>query len=193
MGSAPESSGARKNLRLAIIVAVVVAALFYGGRALGWWGDSADGALRLYGNVEIREVQLGFRVGGRIERLLVDEGDTVQVGQVLAQLDTRPLGDKLASADARYQSASASAARDANGSRDSTIWRSKKFSTSSEKTTVRNGEFTCTLDFHIAVQPDQYLTQLIATNSMKSGLWHIKADWNSGDKGYYQQESIVVN
>ena len=117
MGSAPESSGARKNLRLAIIVAVVVAALFYGGRALGWWGESADGALRLYGNVEIREVQLGFRVGGRIERLLVDEGDTVQVGQVLAQLDTRPLGDKLASADARYQSASASAARDANGSR----------------------------------------------------------------------------
>jgi len=49
------------------------------------------------------------------------------------------------------------------------------------------------LDFHIAVQPDQYLTQLVTTNAMKSGLWHIKADWNCGDKGYYQQESIVVN
>ena len=117
MGSAPESSGARKHLRLAILVAVVVAALFYGGRALGWWSDSAGGALRLYGNVEIREVQLGFRVGGRIERLLVDEGDKVAAGQMLAELDTRPLGDKLASAEARYESASANAARDANGSR----------------------------------------------------------------------------
>lgn len=117
MGSAPESSGARSKLRLAIVVAAFGAALWFGGSALGWWGAAGDGGLRLYGNVEIREVQLGFRVGGRIERILVDEGDHVVPGQVLAQLDTRPLADRLASADARYESASAAAARDANGSR----------------------------------------------------------------------------
>ncbi len=117
MGSAPESGGARNKLRLAIIIAAVGAALWFGGSALGWWGGAGDGALRLYGNVEIREVQLGFRVGGRIERIMVDEGDRVVPGQVLAQLDTRPLADRLASAEARYESASAAAARDANGSR----------------------------------------------------------------------------
>ena len=117
MGSAPESSRARSKLRLAIVVAAIGAALWFGGSALGWWGGASDGKLRLYGNVEIREVQLGFRVGGRIERILVDEGDRVEPGQVLAELDKRPLADRLASAEARYESASASAARDANGSR----------------------------------------------------------------------------
>lgn len=117
MGSAPASGGARNKLRLALIIAAVGAALWFGGSALGWWGGAGDGALRLYRNVEIREVQLGFRVGGRIERIMVDEGDRVVPGQVLAQLDTRPLADRLASAEARYESASAAAARDANGSR----------------------------------------------------------------------------
>ncbi|HQN54976.1 MAG TPA: NAD(P)-dependent oxidoreductase, partial [Novosphingobium sp.] len=117
MGSAPESSGARNKLRLAIVIAAVGAALWFGGKAFGWWDGASDGKLRLYGNVEIREVQLGFRVGGRIERILVDEGDKVVPGQVLAELDRRPLTDRLASAEARYESASAAAARDANGSR----------------------------------------------------------------------------
>lgn len=117
MGAAPESSRARNKVRLAIVVAALAAALWFGGKASGWWGGAGEDQLRLYGNVEIREVQLGFRVGGRIERILVDEGDRVAPGQVLAELDRRPLSDRLASAEARYDSASAAAARDANGSR----------------------------------------------------------------------------
>ncbi|MFM6950199.1 MAG: HlyD family efflux transporter periplasmic adaptor subunit, partial [Novosphingobium sp.] len=73
--------------------------------------------LTLYGNVEIREVQLGFRVGGRLSKLNVDEGDRVVPGQVLAEIDTRPLDDRLAGAAARFDAASAAAQRDANGSR----------------------------------------------------------------------------
>ncbi|PKB25589.1 HlyD family secretion protein [Novosphingobium kunmingense] len=96
---------------------VVAAMLYFAGRAFGLWGADQDGPLRLYGNVEIREVQLGFRVPGRIDKLLVDEGDRVIRGQVLAQLDTRPLQDRLAGADARAMAASATAARDANGAR----------------------------------------------------------------------------
>ncbi|MFM5886007.1 MAG: HlyD family efflux transporter periplasmic adaptor subunit [Novosphingobium sp.] len=103
------------------MVAVLAAAVWFGGRAMGWWGVQGDGQLRLYGNVEIREVQLGFRVPGRIARLLVDEGDRVTPGQVLAELDTRPFQDRLAGADARVEAASATAARDANGSRPQQI------------------------------------------------------------------------
>lgn len=43
--------------------------------------------LTLYGNVDIRQVDLGFRVDGRIARVLADEGDTVRPGQALACLD----------------------------------------------------------------------------------------------------------
>ena len=53
---------------------------------------SGDGSeLTLYGNVDIREVSLGFRVAGRLASLAVDEGDAVGSGDVLARLDTMPL------------------------------------------------------------------------------------------------------
>lgn len=44
--------------------------------------------LTLYGNVEIRQADLGFKVAGRIEKLLVREGDKVKKGQLLATLET---------------------------------------------------------------------------------------------------------
>lgn len=110
-------AGRSNRLRLLVVAAVLFAALWYGGQALGWWGRHNDGQLRLYGNVEIREVQLGFRVGGRIERILVDEGDRVNPGQILAELDRQPLQDRLAGAEARLEAASAGAARDVAGSR----------------------------------------------------------------------------
>ena len=50
-------------------------------------GDDADGRLTLYGNVDIREVQLAFQDGGRILTLAVDEGARVGKGQVVAELD----------------------------------------------------------------------------------------------------------
>lgn len=117
-----QGSGKRRPLRIALIVLALGALVFFAGRALGWWGQNDDdGTLKLYGNVEIREVELGFRVGGRIEELLVDEGDRVAVGQLLARLEARPLLDKLASADARLRAANADAARDANGNRPQQI------------------------------------------------------------------------
>ncbi len=44
-------------------------------------------ALTLFGNVDIREVQLAFQDAGRIARLAVDEGARVRQGQVVAELD----------------------------------------------------------------------------------------------------------
>jgi len=49
------------------------------------------GELVLYGNVDIREVTLGFRVAGRLATLGVDEGDAVRAGQELARLDSVPI------------------------------------------------------------------------------------------------------
>ncbi len=56
--------------------------------------------LVLYGNVDIREVTVGFRVPGRIATLSVDEGDAVHTGQELAALDPTPLQLELAEARA---------------------------------------------------------------------------------------------
>lgn len=46
--------------------------------------------LILYGNVDIRDVNLGFRVSGRLLTLKVDEGDTVHPGDFIGQLDPEP-------------------------------------------------------------------------------------------------------
>lgn len=43
-----------------------------------------------HGNVDIRDVRLGFRVGGKIHAVLKEEGDPVLAGDVLASLDDVP-------------------------------------------------------------------------------------------------------
>ena len=103
--------------RLAVVLAIAAVALFFVGRAFGWWSGSRDEATRIYGNVEIREVELGFRVGGRIAQVLVDEGDKVVPGQELARLDGQPIRDRLAGADAKVAAASAMVSKDAAGNR----------------------------------------------------------------------------
>ena len=51
--------------------------------------------LELQGNIDVRQVNLSFKVDGRIETLAVDEGDTVKAGQVVATLDKRYFEDEL--------------------------------------------------------------------------------------------------
>uniref|UniRef100_UPI0022EA707B biotin/lipoyl-binding protein n=1 Tax=Falsiroseomonas oryzae TaxID=2766473 RepID=UPI0022EA707B len=52
-----------------------------------------------------REVDVGFRTGGRIAERLVEVGGTVAEGQVLARLDTADLALALRSAEADLASA----------------------------------------------------------------------------------------
>ncbi len=121
MGSGSGNLRKSSRLKLLILLITLSVIVFLAGRWGGLWVAEDDRPLKLYGNVEIREVQLGFRVGGRIDKLYVDEGDLVTPGQVLAELDTRPFHDRLAGAAALLDAASAVAMRDANGSRPQQI------------------------------------------------------------------------
>jgi HlyD family secretion protein len=66
-------------------------------------GRSAGGQIVLYGNVDIRELTLGFRVAGRVEAMLKEEGDRVEAGEVLARLDAKPFLDDLAVKEAQVR------------------------------------------------------------------------------------------
>ena len=68
---------------------------------------AGDEALRFYGNVDIRGVDLGFRVAGRLLDVLKDEGDAVKTGELLARIDRQPYVHELARADAELAAAAA--------------------------------------------------------------------------------------
>jgi HlyD family secretion protein len=54
----------------------------------GYWpGAAKRDEMRLPGTVEIQEVRLGSRTGGRVVEVLVDDGDTVEAGQKLVRFD----------------------------------------------------------------------------------------------------------
>ncbi len=59
--------------------------------------------LVLYGNVDIRQVQLAFNGNDRIIDMRVKEGDRVQCGQLLAMLDTRRLKAAVSRAQAQVE------------------------------------------------------------------------------------------
>ncbi|BEV70925.1 MULTISPECIES: secretion protein HlyD [unclassified Paludibacterium] len=82
-------------------VLVLAGALLLVGLGWAWWAASrAPAPLVLYGNVDIRQVSLGFRVGGRLQSLAFDEGDRVPPGAVLAYLDPEPYQHALNQAEA---------------------------------------------------------------------------------------------
>lgn len=54
-----------------------------------------SGDIVIYGNIDIRDVTLGFRVAGRIDRVSCEEGDRVARGDVIAVLDKGPFKDEV--------------------------------------------------------------------------------------------------
>ena len=78
------------NRKRVLIIVVVVAAIVAGvAYSSGWLGR--DSSLQGSGTVEARDIRVGSKVGGRIDKVLVREGDTVQAGQVLITFDDKEL------------------------------------------------------------------------------------------------------
>ncbi len=66
-------------------------------------------SLTATGTVEAKKVTASFKVAGKIENLLVDEGSRVEQGQEMASLESRELGAKLSQASGAYDAAKAQA------------------------------------------------------------------------------------
>jgi HlyD family secretion protein len=108
------------RLRLAAVVAVLTVA----GIAAWYFikhSSAGPGALVLTGNVDIRQVNLAFNVEGRIESMLVHEGDRVETGQKLATVENSYYRDALAIARAKVEAQRAQVAKLVTGSRPEEI------------------------------------------------------------------------
>jgi HlyD family secretion protein len=93
-----------KKTHLIVILLVLVAVL----AGIWLWQSSrlkaSENELVLYGNVDIRQVDLAFNAYERILGVLAEEGDSVEEGQLLATLETERLAHELSRAKALEQS-----------------------------------------------------------------------------------------
>ena len=88
-----------------IIVAIIAAGIF-------WWKTQApalpDGFAQSNGRIEATEIDISTKTPGRIDTILVKEGDFVKAGEVLATMDTRTLKEQLHEVQAQLAQAKSS-------------------------------------------------------------------------------------
>jgi HlyD family secretion protein len=105
--------------RIPLIVVLLVLA-----SGAAWWllgGRPVPRELVLYGDVDLRQVELAFNDSERIASVLVQEGDQVKRGQVLARLDASRLAPEVAQAEASAAAQREAVERLRNGSRPQEI------------------------------------------------------------------------
>ena len=85
---------ARKRISILVLV-ILVAAGFFIWRRLHQ-KDKVSDSVTIYGNVDIRQVQVAFNDNERIDKLLVDEGSVVHTGQLIGQLVQQRFSDAVA-------------------------------------------------------------------------------------------------
>lgn len=113
----------KKPLVLVPLLAALVGAGY-------WWHQSAEAPrsrsdLSLYGNIDIREVNLAFGTTEHVAEILVQEGDRVEAGQLLARLHTDKLDAAIAAAEATVAAQAQALAALKAGSRPEEIRRAR--------------------------------------------------------------------
>jgi HlyD family secretion protein len=81
----------KRFIRIIILVVLVLAVIL----GIRWFlqakGNQSASELKIYGNIDIRKADLAFNEQERIAQVLVEEGDRVTEGQVLARQQTNRL------------------------------------------------------------------------------------------------------
>ena len=92
------------NSRISHYFVIPLAVLLIAAGGFGYWKSRLDslpeGISMANGRLEATEVQIAAKTPGRLAEVLVDEGDRVTQGQLLARMDTRTLEATRAQAEA---------------------------------------------------------------------------------------------
>lgn len=119
---AQASPSSRRFLPFGILLVALAAWWFLGREGkLPWQKPPESEKSTFSGVVEARTTAIAFETTGTIKEMLVDEGEAVTPGQVLARLDTVAAQATLDQATARMQAASANLTLLRNGPRQAEI------------------------------------------------------------------------
>jgi multidrug resistance efflux pump len=106
--------------RGAIILIAVVVLGAAGAFAYSWWNGRASG-ISASGTLEARNISVGSKVGGRVTKVLVREGDRVEANQLLITFDDAELAAQLTQSRGRLSQAQAALLKLQHGSRPEEI------------------------------------------------------------------------
>ena len=110
-------SESNRNLQVALIgLATVVVIIFI----IGWYVYKPEPTI-IQGSAEVNEVRVSGKVPGRIDKLLAEEGQFVNVGDTLVLIDSPEVNAKLAQATAAKSAAMAQNQKANKGARSETI------------------------------------------------------------------------
>lgn len=97
--------GISMRRRTLFVVAIVALILILTGIWYFFVREKHDeNELTLYGNVDVRQVDIGFRVPGQVAQLCFEEGDQVAKGALLTSLDKTPYDNQVRQAAANVES-----------------------------------------------------------------------------------------
>jgi HlyD family secretion protein len=120
---------------------VVLLLLVLGGSGLGWYftglNDTGNTNLHLYGNIDIRKVNLAFTEQERLKEVMVKEGERVTLGQVVARLKSDRLKAQIRQTQAKIAAQKATVKRLKSGSRPQKIEQARA-EVSAAKARVKN-------------------------------------------------------
>jgi HlyD family secretion protein len=146
----------KKTVFLPISIAVVLVSI--GART--FWHRGND-TLTASGTLEARNISVGSKVGGRISKVLVAEGDKVQPGQVLVTFEDSELNARLLQAQGRYEQAKANYQKLVHGSRPEDIAEAKATGKASES---------------------EIFAARATVNRAESDLWNAQQNWERNKK-----------
>ena len=111
----------KRSVRVIIPALLLILAAAGGGYYVLRESKAPANVVVLYGDVDLREMQPAFYATGRITRMLVQEGDAVHKGQLLAEIDDVRYRDALGQARHQQENSEQVLARLLNGSRPEEI------------------------------------------------------------------------
>ena len=122
----PGKSLARIVLLVVIVAAIAATFLYMRARR-------EPKQLTASGTLEARTVNVGSLVGGRVTRVLVDEGSSVAAGQVLVTLETETIDRQIAEQRAVIEAAAAQLAKALAGPRPEEIAKAAAVAANDER------------------------------------------------------------